>query len=55
MIARRGIALALSELVEEGWLKLGRRDGTESIPSWHGNARKIFNLAEKQKLLASAI
>lgn len=52
MIARRGIALALSELVEEGWLKLS--DAMDLIdPIMHGNARKIFNLAEKQKLLAA--
>jgi predicted TIM-barrel fold metal-dependent hydrolase len=52
MIARRGIALALSELVEEGWLKLS--DAMELIdPIMHGNARKIFNLAEKQEALAA--
>jgi predicted TIM-barrel fold metal-dependent hydrolase len=52
MIARRGIALALSELVEEGWLKLS--DATDLIdPIMHGNVRKIFNLAEKQKALAA--
>jgi uncharacterized protein len=52
MIARRGIALALSELVEEGWLKLS--DAMELVdPIMNGNARTIFNLAEKQKILAS--
>jgi predicted TIM-barrel fold metal-dependent hydrolase len=52
MIARRGIALALSELVEEGWLKLS--DAMDLIdPIMHGNARTIFNLAEKQKALAA--
>ena len=52
MIARRGIALALSELVEEGWLKVS--DAMDLIdPIMHGNARIIFNLAEKQKLLAT--
>ncbi len=50
MIARRGIALALSELVEEGWLTLS--DAMDLIdPIMHGNARQIFNLAEKTRLL----
>lgn len=49
-IARRGIALALSELVEEGWLSLG--NALEMVePIMHGNARRIFNLAEKTKVL----
>ncbi len=49
-IARRGIALALSELVEEKWLSL---DGALELidPIMHGNARQIFNLSEKEKLL----
>lgn len=50
-IARQGIALALSELVEEGWL--GLRDAMELIdPIMHGNARRIFNLEEKTRVLA---
>ena len=50
VIARRGIALALSELAEEGWLSLD--NALEMIePIMHGNARSIFNLAEKQKVL----
>ena len=50
-IARRGIALALSELVEEEWLSLG--DALElTDPIMHGNARSIFNLGEKEKLLS---
>ena len=50
-IARRGIALALSELVEEKWLSLD--DAMELIdPIMHGNARSIFNLGEKEKLLS---
>jgi len=50
VIARRGIALALSELVEENWLSLD--DAMELIdPIMHGNARQIFNLAEKERLL----
>ena len=50
-IARRGIALALSELVEEKWLSLD--DALELIdPIMHGNARSIFNLDEKEKVLS---
>ncbi|MHC4122754.1 MAG: amidohydrolase family protein, partial [Planctomycetota bacterium] len=50
IITRRGISLALSELVEEGWLSL--KDALELIdPIMHGNARKIFALEEKNKLL----
>ena len=50
MMARRGIALALSELVEEGWLTLD--DAIElTDPIMHGNARRIFNLEEKEKNL----
>ncbi|MHC4739190.1 MAG: amidohydrolase family protein [Planctomycetota bacterium] len=50
VIARNGIALALSELVEEGWLNL--KNALELIdPVMHGNARRIFNLAEKEKVL----
>lgn len=52
VIARQGIALALSELVEEGWLTL-----PEAIeltdPIMHGNARRIFRLKEKEKALRS--
>ena len=50
VVARRGIALALSELVEEGWLSLNRAIELAD-PIMHGNARKIFNLAEKTKKL----
>jgi hypothetical protein len=50
VLARQGIALALSELVEERWLSLD--DALELIdPIMHGNARRIFHLEEKQKLL----
>ncbi len=50
VIARNGIALALSELVEEGWLSLN--NALELIdPIMHANARRIFNLAEKEKVL----
>jgi len=50
IIARRGIGLAVSELVEEGWLTL---DAALEIiePIMHRNARKIFNLKEKEKIL----
>jgi predicted TIM-barrel fold metal-dependent hydrolase len=50
VITRRGIALAVSELVEEGWLSL--ECALEIIESiMHQNARKIFNLAVKEKNL----
>jgi predicted TIM-barrel fold metal-dependent hydrolase len=50
VLARRGIALALSELVEEGWLTLS--DAMDLIdPIMHNNARQIFHLAEKTRLL----
>lgn len=53
VIARRGIALALSELVEEGWLSLS--DAVElTDPIMHNNARQIFNLSEKTKVLQAA-
>ena len=53
VIARQGIALALSELVEEGWLSLD--DALALVdPIMHGNARRIFRLAEKEKTLSSA-
>ncbi|MFC1557996.1 amidohydrolase family protein [candidate division KSB1 bacterium] len=49
-MARRGITLALSELVEEGWLSID--NAMELIgPIMHGNAGKIFNLREKEKAL----
>ncbi len=50
LMARRGIALALSELVEEGWLTLA--DALSSVnPLTHGNARQLFKLAEKSARL----
>lgn len=53
LIARQGIALALSELVEEAWLSLD--DALELIdPIMHGNARRMFRLAEKEQTLAHA-
>jgi len=49
-MARRGIALALSELVEEGWLTLP--DAMDLVdPIMHNNARQLFNLAEKTRVL----
>jgi len=50
VLARQGIAMALSELVEEKWLSLDDALGLID-PIMHGNARRIFNLAEKQKVL----
>ncbi len=52
-IARRGIALALTELLEEGWLSLP--DAVELTDAiMHNNARQIFNLTEKTKVLQNA-
>ncbi len=51
-IARRGIALALSELVEEDWLSLD--DALALVdPIMHGNARRIFRLEQKEAALKS--
>lgn len=45
-LARRGIAQALSGLVNEGWLTLDSAvSSVEEI--MRGNAHRIFNLAEK--------
>ncbi len=53
VIARQGIAIALSELVEEGWLSLD--DALALVdPIMHGNARQIFRLEEKGKTLKNA-
>ena len=53
LVARQGIALALSELVEEGWLSLD--DALELVdPIMHGNARRIFRIAEKEQALRTA-
>ncbi|MDD2765054.1 MAG: amidohydrolase family protein [Opitutaceae bacterium] len=49
-LARRGIAQALSELVEEGWLKLA--DALDLVDLiMHDNARRIFRLAQKTDAL----
>ncbi len=52
-VARRGIALALAELVEEGWYAM---DDAMIVCDMvmHGNARKIFDLDRKEKALAAA-
>jgi predicted TIM-barrel fold metal-dependent hydrolase len=53
VLARRGIALALSELVEEGWLRLDEAlDLVEPIQN--GNARQLFHLAQKSDALRQA-
>ena len=53
LIARRGIARALFELVQEGLLTL--RDALDLVdPILHGNARQIFRLAEKDQVLEKA-
>lgn len=52
-IARQGIATALSELVEEGWMSLD--DALELVePILRGNARRIFRLEEKEAVLRTA-
>jgi predicted TIM-barrel fold metal-dependent hydrolase len=52
-VARRGIAQALSTLVEHGWLS--HADAMDLIdPIMHANARKTFDLEEKTRLLQSA-
>ena len=52
-LARKGIALALAGLVQEGWLSMdsgvGAVDGL-----MRGNARQIFNLEEKTRRLQKA-
>jgi uncharacterized protein len=53
VIARRGIAQALIELVEEDWLTLGDAlDLVEMV--MNGNARRIFRLAQKTEALKLA-
>ena len=50
VIARNGIAQALTELVEEGWMTLdSAMEKADMI--MHANARKIFDLDQKQKTL----
>lgn len=53
-IARRGVAQALSELVEESWLSLS--DAMDLIdPMMHANARGLFSLAEKARALKNVV
>jgi predicted TIM-barrel fold metal-dependent hydrolase len=53
VMARRGIAQALSELVEEGWLT--QHDALDLVePVLHGNARQLFQLAKKTEALQTA-
>ncbi|HEY5910810.1 MAG TPA: amidohydrolase family protein [Verrucomicrobiae bacterium] len=50
-LARRGIAQALGELVEESWLTLG--DAVELIPAlMNGTARNLFQLRTKTEALS---
>ena len=51
-MARQGIALALSELVEEGWFTLDQALAMVD-PIMHENARNLFDLDNKTKLLAT--
>ncbi|MBI4879635.1 MAG: amidohydrolase family protein [Planctomycetes bacterium] len=52
-LARQGIARALVELVEEGWLS--PRDALELVePILRGNARALFRLEEKERNLSAA-
>jgi uncharacterized protein len=52
-IARRGIAQALFELVDEGWLTLA--DALELVDTiLHGNARRIFHLSQRIEVLKNA-
>ena len=52
-IARQGIAGALGELVDEGWL--APDDALALVdPIMRGNARSIFRLEEKERILKGA-
>jgi len=53
IMARRGVAQALAELVEEGWLRL--TDALDLVdPILHQNARQIFHLTQKTEALKQA-
>ncbi len=53
LMARRGMAQALWELVAEGWLSLD--EAIELVPPiLHGNARQLFQLEQKTKALQQA-
>jgi predicted TIM-barrel fold metal-dependent hydrolase len=50
VLARHGIAQALTELVSEGWLSL--EEALELVdPILHGNAHRLFRLSEKTESL----
>jgi hypothetical protein len=51
--ARRAIAIALTELVQEGWMGL-EKALVVIDPVMHGNARMLFRLQEKEAALAKA-
>jgi predicted TIM-barrel fold metal-dependent hydrolase len=52
-LARRGIAASLAGLVDDGWIGLGAAlDSVE--PLLRGNARQIFDLEKKTRLLRKA-
>ena len=53
VIARRGIALALSELVEEGWVTMDRAIQLTDMIMYQ-NATKFFNLKNKTRKLKNA-
>jgi predicted TIM-barrel fold metal-dependent hydrolase len=53
LLARRGIMLALAELVEEGWMELAAAEDLVE-PLMRGNARATFGLEEKARVLAGA-
>jgi uncharacterized protein len=53
ILARRGIALALEELVNEGWLEM--EEALDLVePLMRGNARRLFRLDEKERALRQA-
>lgn len=52
-LARHGITRALTELVEEGWLTLDSALGLVE-PLMCGNARRVFRLEEKARILGKA-
>jgi hypothetical protein len=53
ILARRGISLALEELVAEGWLEF--EEAIDLVePLMRGNAHTLFRLEEKERVLADA-
>jgi len=54
IMARRGISLALTELVQEGWMSTD--DALNLVdPIMRGNARRIFALDKKEKALRNKL